>query len=132
VEIKYLRRKYNKEADKLSKRGKTGLTRSKLIVDEKAPKISQRLFDGEEIDYSKLSAGDSLDVRVYMKDAVQREFEVTGEISDGNNFGKTVKIYVSFIEELGLHRHHYYRFTVKEVYKHHIRVMPDFEEIESG
>lgn len=131
IEIKYLRRKHNKEADKLSKRGKIGVEKSKIIIGGKASKISQRLFDGEEIRYSNLSVGDSLEVRVYMKDPVQREFEVVGEISDGEHFGKKIRIYVSFLEELELHRHHYYRFTVKEVLKHHIRVMPDFNEIEA-
>ena len=64
-----------------------------------------------------------------MKDSVQKEFEVSGEISDGEHFGKKIKIYVSFIDELELHRHHYYRVTVKEIHKHHIRIMSDFEEV---
>lgn len=130
IEIKYVRRKHNKEADKLSKLGKTGLAKSRIILAGKESKVSQRLFDGEEIKYSVLSVGDSLDVRVYMKDPVQKEFEVMGEISDGEHFSKKIRIYVSFLEELELHRHHYYRFAVKEVYKHHIRVMPDFKELE--
>lgn len=130
VEIIYLRRKFNKEADKLSKVGKKGVGKNKIILSEKSSKISKRLFDGEEIKYSDLSVGESLDVRVYMKDPVQKEFEVIGEISEGKYFGKKIRIYVSFIDELDLHRHHYYRFTIKEVYKHHIRVMSDFEEIE--
>lgn len=131
VEIVYVRRKYNKEADGLSKRGKTGFEKNKLIVDAKLSKISRRLFDGDEITYSELSAGDNLDVRVYRKDSVQKEFEVLGEISDGEHFGKKIRIYVSFVDELELHRHHYYRVTVKEVRKHHIRIMSDFEEIDA-
>ena len=130
IEIIYLRRKFNKEADKLSKLGKKGVDKHKIILSEKSSKISKRLFDGEEIKYSDLCVGESLDVRVYMKDPVQKEFEVMGEISEGEHFGKKIRIYVSFIDELELHRHHYYRFTIKEVYKHHIRVMLDFEEIE--
>ena len=130
VQINYLRRKHNKQADKLSKLGKKGEGKSRIIVGGKISKISQRLFKGEEIKYSDLEVGDCLDVRVYLKDPVQKEFEVTGEVSDGEQFGKKIKIYVSFIEELDLHRHHYYRFTIKEVRKHHIRVMPDFKEIE--
>lgn len=129
-EINYLRRKFNKEADKLSKRGKKGADKNKIILSEKNQKISKRLFDGEDIKYSKLSVGETLEVRVYMKDPVQKEFEVTGEISDGEHFGKKIRIYVSFIEELDIHRHHYYRFTIKEVHRHHIRVMSKFEEIE--
>jgi len=57
--------------------------------------------------------------------------DMSYEASEGDHFGRKISIYVSFIEELSLHRHHYYRVTIKEVRKHHIRVMPDFEEIES-
>ena len=131
VEIKYLRRKHNKEADKLSKLGKKGLAKSRIILGGKESKIAPRLFDGEEIKYSDLSVGDCLDVRVYMKDPVQKQFEVVGEINEGKHLGKKIRIYVSPIEELELHRHHCYRFTVKEVHKYHIRVMPGFKEIEA-
>lgn len=130
VEIIYLRRKLNKEADKLSKAGKKGSGKNKIILSKKAQKISKRLFDGEEIKYSDLNVGEYLDVRVYMKDPVQKEFEVIGEVFEGKYFGKKVRIYVSFIDELDIHRQHYYRFAIKEVYRHHIRVMSDFEEIE--
>lgn len=130
VDVVYLRRKYNKKADKLSKKGKTGFEKNRLIVNPKVSKIAKRLFDGDEVAYSALSVGDRLDVRVYRKDPVQKEFEVVGEISDGEHFGKTIRIYVSFIDELELHRHHYYRVTAKEVRKHHIRIMSDFVEID--
>lgn len=129
IEINYLRRKYNKEADKLSKKGKKGTYKNRIILTEKSPKVAKRKFSGDEVQYGNLNVGESLEVRVYMKDSVQKEFEVTGEISDGEHFGKKIKFYVSFIEELDLHRHHYYRVTIKEVHKHHIRVMSDFEEI---
>ena len=129
VEILWLRRKHNKEADKLSKAGKTGAAKNKVIVADKFSKVAQRLFDGDEINYAFLSAGDILEVRVYKKDAVQKDFEVLAEISDGDHFGQRIRIYISFVEETFLHRHHYYRVTVKEVGKRHIKIRPDFEEI---
>ena len=130
IEIVYLRRKYNKEADKLSKKGKKGFEKNKKIISEKHSKVSKRLFDGDEVKYSDLNIGEQLEVRVYMKDSVQKEFEILGEINDSEHFGKKIRIYVSFIEELELHRHHYYKVTIKEVHKHHIRIMSDFEEFE--
>ncbi len=130
VELVYLRRKFNKEADKLSKLGKRGAEKSRIILGEKGSKIAKRLFDGDEIKYSNLKVGEFLDIRVYMKDPVQKEFEVLGEIFEGEHFSKKIRIYVSFMEELDLHRQHYYRFTIKEVHKHHIRVMPGFEKID--
>lgn len=131
VEIVYLRRKYNKEADKLSKQGKKGLEKNRKIISEKYSKISKRLFDGGEVKYSDLDIGEKLEVRVYLKDSVQKEFEVLAEINSSENFGKKIRIYVSFIEELDLHRHHYYKVTIKEVHKHHIRIMSDFEEVDT-
>jgi ribonuclease HI len=130
VEIVYLRRKYNKEADKLSKLGKRSVKKGRIVLSEKGSKISKRLFDGGEVKYSNLVVGEPLDVRVYLKDPVQKEFEVLGEIIEGEHFGMKIRIYISFMEELELHRNHYYRFTIKEVRKHHIRVMSPFEEID--
>lgn len=129
IEIVYIRRKYNKQADNLSKKGKVSVNKHRKIINEKNSKVANRLFDGEEVRYGDLRVSDQLEVRVYMKDPVQKDFEVSAEISGGEHFGKKIKIYVSFIEELELHRHHYYKVTIKDVYKHHIRIMPDFEEV---
>lgn len=129
IEIGYVRRKKNKEADKLSKIGKKGEERSRKILDGKYTKVSKRKFDGDEINYKVLKVGDQLIIRVYRKDSVQKEYEVSGEISDGDHFGEKIKIYVSIIQELELHRHHYYKVGIKDVYKHHIRIRDDFEEV---
>lgn len=129
VEIDYVRRKHNKQADKLSKIGKKSEARSRQILGEKYLKISKRLFDGDEIKYKELEVGDRLDVRVYRKEPVQKDYEISGEISDGEFFGKKIKIYVNFMQELDLHRHHYYKVVIKDVYKHHVRIRDEFEEI---
>lgn len=130
VEIVYLRRKHNREADKLSKLGKRSVQKGRIILSEKRSKISKRLFDGDEIKYSNLVVGEPLNVRIYLKDPVQKEFEVLGEIIKGEHFGMKIRIYVSSMEELDLHRNHCYRFAIKEVHNHHIRVMSAFEEID--
>ncbi len=129
VEIVYVRRKFNKQADKLSKQGKKGEVRSRKIISEKYSKISKRLYDGDEISYKELKAGDPLEVRVYKKDSVQKDYEVSGEISDGDLFGKKIKIYVSILQELELHRHHFYKIVIQDVYKYHVRIRSDFEEV---
>lgn len=128
VEIVYVRRKYNKQADKLSKEGKKGVVKNPKIINEKNTKVSKRLFDGDEINYKELKVGDQLEVRVYRKDPVQKEYEVSAEITDGEHFGKKIKIYIDFMQEYELHRHHYYKIAIKDVYKHHVRISPDFEE----
>jgi len=129
VEIVHVRRKYNKQADKLSKLGKKGEERSRKIINEKHSKVSKRLYDGEEINYKLLKAGDQLTVRIYKKDIVQKDFEVSGEISEGEHFSKKIKIYVSILQELELHRHHFYNVAIKDVYKYHVRIRGDFEEV---
>lgn len=129
VEIVYVRRKKNKKADKLSKQGKKGEARSRKIIREKNVKVAKRLFDGDEIDYGTLKIGDRLEVRVYRKDPVQKEYEIGAEISDGDLFGKRIKVYVDFMQEIDLHRHHYYEIVIDNVYKHHVRIRSDFEEV---
>ena len=129
VEILYVRRKHNKQADKLSKKGKKGETRNRKIITEKNQKVCKRLFDGEEIKYKELGIGDQLEIRIYKKDPVQKEYEIIGEISDGEHFGKKIKIYVDFMQELELHRHHFYKVEIKEVCKRHVWIREDFEEV---
>lgn len=129
VEIIYIRRKYNKQADNLSKQGKKGVIKSRIIISEKHSKVSKRFFDGEEINYNELNVGDELEIRVYKKDSVQKDYEVSAEISDGKYYGKKIKIYVSIIDESKLHRHHYYKIIIKDVYTHHLFIESDFEEV---
>jgi len=130
VEIQYVRRKKNKQADKLAKQGKRGEIRNKRIIGEKNVKIAKRLFSGAEIDYGTIGSGDVLDIRIYRKDPVSKEYEISAEICDGIHYGKKIKIYVDFVQETELHRHHNYRVYIEKVFKHHVRINPDFEEYE--
>jgi len=129
VQIVYIKRKFNKRADKLSKRGKISELRGRKLIVEPQPKIAKRLYDGDEINYKDLSAGDELEIRIYKKDSVQKEYEISAEISDGDQFGKKIKIYVDFMLETKFHRHHFYIIMIKDVYKHHVKIRDDFEEI---
>lgn len=129
TEIVYERRKRNKEADKLSKKGKEGNVKSRKLVEEKHVKLAPRKFDGPEVTYKELRSGETIDVRVYWKDQVSEEIEIGAEICDGVNLGKTIKIYVHSDKESEFHRHHYYRVTLRNVFRHHVRITPGVEEI---
>ncbi len=122
IEIIYTRRKQNKVADKLAKKGKRGLKSSKSILKRRKPKIASRLLGGEEIKYNLLSVGEILDVHTFYKDPVQEEYELRVEVLDGDHTGKTLKIYISKEEEISFHRKHVYRIEITEVKTHHARI----------
>lgn len=129
TEIVYERRQRNKRADKLAKQGKRDSIKSRKLVQEKTEKIAPRKYVGPEISYQQLTNDESLDIRVYRKDQVSDEVEITAEICDGIHFGKTIKIYIDSLSESDLHRHHYYRVTLDGVFSRHVRIATDFEEL---
>lgn len=128
IEIEYGRRKFNKTADKLARRGKSsGLKDTSIAV--KGAKIGKRKFDGPEISYGQYSVGDVLDIHVFRKDPVGAEWEIWGELCDEPNHGMKMKIYADDNLARLLQRHHQYRVKVSQRGMHHFRVEVHFEEI---
>jgi len=86
VNIEWRRRKENKRADQLAKSVKgAGLPIFKL--QKKLEKIGKRKFDGPEIDYKQFRVRDEVHVNIFLKDAVQDQWEVWAEICGGKNLG---------------------------------------------
>lgn len=126
VEIKYKREKNNRVADKLSKLGKKYADSRRII--RKNKNVSPKKFDGEEVVYSLISVGDVFCIHVYAWERVQNQIELSVEIIEGRHLGKKLRVYVDLIEKSQIHRRHFYRITVSEVFKYYIRAT-GFEEI---
>jgi ribonuclease HI len=127
VEIIFKPRKQNKSADKLAKRGKKS-TIPNTSIGIKGTKVGKKIFDGVEIDYSKLEAKEKLKIHVYKKDPVQDEWSISAEVVDGEHRGKKIKIYADDVVTKELQRHHMYLIRVKEVLNYCIRTYkPDYE-----
>lgn len=129
IEVRYIRRKRNKQADKLSKKGKTEGSKNKKIIREPYSKIAKRIYDGPEVDYQSLKIDDEFLIRVYKKNSVQNEYEVLAEFEGGSHHGKKISIYISPEQEKEIHRHHFYNVRIEKVQAHHIRVLPKWDEV---
>lgn len=130
IRIEYLRRKYNKAANRLAKRGK----QSSLINDSlsiKGIKIGRRKFDGDEIDYKKLKEKEEISVHIFKKDPVRDQWEVNCEICEGEYISKKLRIYTDDKLENKLQRHHIYLVKIKKVFTHHILIFKTIKEIKS-
>ena len=86
------------------------------------------MYDGPEIKYPQLSAGEVLEVRLYAWEPVGEEYEVCFEICSGEFEGRVVKAYVSSDQKADVHRSHRYAMEVGEVHTHHVRANW-FEEV---
>jgi ribonuclease HI len=122
VTVSYKRRKYNKVADKLAKAGKISVTRGRRIIAMSNRRVIKRLYDGEEIEYQKISKDLRLKVRVYAWQPVGDEYEICFEICSGEFEGQIIKTSVLPAEKQGLQRGHFYLVNVDSVLKHHVKI----------
>lgn len=127
IDIIYTRRKNNRSANKAAKAGKNQAIADKSIA-LKGGKIGKRLYSGNEIEYKNINQHQKIIVRIYKKEPVQDEWELSAEICEGKHFECTIKIYVDSILETKLQRHHIYEVTISKVYRHHIRIHGTFDE----
>lgn len=121
VEIKYTRRKYNKSADNLAKAAKENPILHKS-ANGRTKKIGQRLFSGPEINYSLLKREEELFIYVFLKDSVGDLWEIWADIYDGQHKEKKIKFYLSSKDEMSIHRKHYYKIMLRNVYKYHVEI----------
>jgi len=129
VTVTFKRRKQNKIADKLAKAGKKTSTRGVKLIEKNKRRITRRIYDGDEVDYSKVSGGSVLEVRVYAWEPVGEEFEICFEICSGDFEGKVIKTSVNSETKLHLKRSHTYLIEADSIFKHHIGINL-LEEIE--
>lgn len=127
VEIEYIRRKYNKTADKLSQKAK-GQLRSKRNINKPGVKIARKYFKGDFINYVHLEKGKSYPLRIYRKEPVEQQLEVTAEFMEGKHMHKKIKMYTSADMDDRLHRHYTYDIRIKKVHSNHIEIYKTIKE----
>lgn len=128
VEVNYEPRRYNKVANKLSKRGKIKSLPARSI-ELKGTKQGRRKFDGEEIKYSLLKPKEEYTIHIFKKDPLPDQWEIHAEFFEGDFIGKKIKIYTDDKLEKKLHRHHVYKVRIKSVFRYHIIIYKTLKEI---
>ncbi len=128
INIEFRPRKKNKIADKLSKKGKANnLINQKLW--KKGEKIGRRRFDGPEVNYRNFKSGVKIHISVFRKDPVQDEWEVWGEICNGPEHSKKVKIYAENELASNLSRGNEYIVTIFAKYSNFLRIYGSINEV---
>lgn len=131
VRIEFLPSKFNKVADKLSKKGKfKAITNESIAL--KGIKHGKRKFDGEEINYTFINIKDEYLIHVFKKEPVRDQWEISAEICNSGNIGKKIKIYTDSSLEKKLHRHHYYSIRIKNKFRHHVEIFRTISEIKNN
>lgn len=128
LEIQYGRRKFNKVADKLAKAGKKHIT-IKSNIALHGIKIGKRKYDNTEIDYNLLKLKNEYNVHIYKKEPVQDQWEISAEFCEGQYLGMILKIYSDSELENKLHRHHYYKIKIKNIFNHHVNIYKTIIEV---
>jgi ribonuclease HI len=121
IRIEYVRRKYNKEADKLSKKGrKTGLPTRRIAIE--GHKIGRRKFDGEEVRYSMFAPKDIATVHVFRKRPIKEQWEINAEICSDRMKGQKLIIITDHLLQEKLQRGNIFVIRIKKVFSHHLEI----------
>jgi ribonuclease HI len=121
VRIEYRRRKYNKEADKLSKKGrKTGIPTRGIAIE--GHKIGRRKFDGEEIKYSLFAPKDIATVHVFRKRPIKEQWEINAEICSDRMKGQKLIIITDHLLQEKLQRGNIFEIRIKKICSHHFEI----------
>ncbi len=121
VRIEYRRRKENKEADKLSKRGrKEGIPIRDIAIE--GHKIGRRLFEGEEVKYSSFSPKDTIIIHVFRKRPIKQQWEINAEICSDKMKGQKLIIISDNSLQEKLQRGNIFQIRIKKVYLHHLEI----------
>jgi len=131
VRIEYRKRTENKEADRLSKRGrKDGLTSRKIAIE--GHKIGKCKFDGKEMNYEALKPKQIIVVNIFRKRFIREQCEINAEFTNGLLIGQRLKIYTDFELQEKLSRGNVYKIRVKGVYRYHIEIYRTIKKIKTG
>ena len=121
VRIEYRKRKFNKEADKLSKRGRNeGIASRKISIE--GHKIGRRKFDGREINYKLFSPKEKINIHIFRKRLIKDQWEINAEICSEKKHGGTLKIITDYELQDKLQRGNEYEITIKMVYNYHFEI----------
>jgi ribonuclease HI len=130
VSISFKKRKENKQADKLAKKGKKILNRGSNDIEIKDRRVTRRKYNGPEVDYTKLQIGLHLNVRVYAWHTINDQVELSFEICSGKFLGFVLKSYITIDQKLFFHRTYSYKIEIEKVLKHQVKIILIEENIE--
>lgn len=121
VRIEYRKRKFNKEADKLSKRGRNeGIASRKISIE--GHKIGKRKFDGKEINYKLFLPKEKIRIHIFRKRLIKDQWEINAEICSEKKRGEKLKIITDYELQDKLQRGNEYEISIKKIYNYHIVV----------
>jgi hypothetical protein len=121
IRIEYRPRKQNKEADKLSKKGREIPISNRSVAIE-GHKIGRRKFDGGPVTYSRIHPKDYMRIHVYKKQLIQNDWEISVEICDKLKFGQKMKIYADYALAEKLNRGNEFTVRIKKSFAHHVTI----------
>ncbi|HQG78222.1 MAG TPA: hypothetical protein PLS58_12075 [Bacteroidales bacterium] len=121
VRIEYQRRKYNKEADKLSKRARKEGTPNKAIAII-GHKIGKRKYDGQDVIYRNLKPKETIDIHIFRKRPIKNQWQINAEITSGVALGRKIMIITDHELQERLQRGNLYCVKIKAVLTHHIEI----------
>ena len=121
VRIEYRERKHNKEADKLSKKGrKEGLPTREIAIE--GHKVGRRKYDGGEIRYEHFNPKEIIRIHVFRKRPIKEQWEINAEICSEKSSGNKVKIIVDHLLQEKLKRGNVFDVRIKKVYRFHFEI----------
>lgn len=130
VSIRWIPRKQNRTADKLSKAGKITDQRGRKLLRTNRRQVVCRIFDGSEIKYENLKPGDTITARLYSTELINKQYEACFEICSEKFTGQILKVSVEEGQKTTIHKHHFYIFDVENVLTHHITAK-SFREVKT-
>ena len=128
VRIEYRRRKYNKEADNLSTKGrKEGIPNREIAIE--GHKIGRRIFDGEEIKYSLFVPKEVIRIHIFRKRPIKDQWEINAEICSDKMNGQKLKTITDQLLQEKLQRGNIFEIRIKKVFSYHFEIYRTIKKI---
>lgn len=131
VRIEYRQRKFNREADKLSKKGrKEGLATREIAIE--GHKIGKRRYDGQEINYKLFFPKETIQIHIFRKRPIKQQWEINAEICSSKKTGEKLKIITDHLLQEKLQRGNFYEIRIKQVFRYHIEIYRTLTKIKKA
>jgi ribonuclease HI len=129
VRIEYRKRKYNKEADKLSKKGrKEGLPTRKIAIE--GHKIGRRVFEGGEIKYKYFNPKETITIHIFRKRPIKEQWEINAEICSEKRKGEKLRVIVDHLLQEKLQRGNVFEVRIKNIYSFHFEIYRTIKKVD--
>lgn len=121
VRIEYRPRKYNKEADKQSKKARqVGRPNKEIAIT--GHKIGKRKYDGQDVIYKNLNPKETIGIHIFRKRPIKNQWQINAEITSGKALGRKIQIIADHALQEKLQRGNLYCVKTKTVFTHHIEI----------